>query len=139
MYYTLADTIKSFYLSSGKTTVNVITNSDYVPTPVKLKRGYSNIELMEATNFAIGHRLHFDSESNRYIRFIVKDTVDDSNRYLRLKFYEVLNENFEVISKGELEKNEWFVSLSSGVYKVNYEKEKRILKYEKFDGAKSYN
>ena len=121
-YYSFSDTVKSYYLESGKLETEVISETKH---PTHFKGISQNMT---------SSKLIYDPINNYYIRRILKDTTLDNNVRANMVYIEILNDQFEAIHEEYLFTNHSktsLVLLSNGVYFGRMAKKKKLWTYNK--------
>lgn len=133
-YYNIADTVKSYYLESGKIETRAFTGTKHPIKLMYLSDHYTGEEFAKATQNGTVLTMRYDSINNCYIRKIRNDTTYINKQQARRIHLEVLNNEFEVLHDeyvftGQAPTD--LIQLSDGVYFARLDRKNKTWIYEK--------
>ena len=133
-YYNITDTIKSYYLNTGKLETRTIAGTKHPIELIYLPNKYTGEEFARATENSTTFNMYYDSINNKYIRRIKDDTTLVNNRQSRRVHVEILNDEFEVLHDRHVFTGQdptALVQLSDGVYFARLDRKNKTWVYEK--------
>lgn len=140
VFHTSADTIYTYNWDNKKLNKHVISGSSVQLIPPKIPRRGSAIEIfLMADQQEWGHhRIYYDYDSGKYIRYLnmkfPKSSVDGIPTRPDIRILQLLNEDFEVEAEMDFPEEYGFPARVNGsVYLRKFDDEKRELTIYKFE------
>lgn len=133
-YYSIADTIKSYYIETGKIETRIFSGTQHLVDIMYLPDNYNGEEFVNATKNKTLIKMYYDSINNYYVRRVVNDTTTEDNGQLSRKHIEILNDEFEVLHDEHVftgRDPNALTLLSDGVYFARLDRKNKTWVYDK--------